>query len=317
MRVNFSAEEKAAVLGIVKVWKRSQIDVKSFDAIQSKYGIPARLAETMFWHLDTLDAIGRAGQLVFKGGTCIQSYVAPELQRASVDLDFNTSIQNPNAIMDAMEDLNKILEGAGRIASVRGVKFGAVEFDFKDEKSGTLSFRRRMPSRFGEFERAGDVDVQSKSIRIQVNYKHSWMPALNTVEKEVAFFVQDAQKPAMPVKFVHASPEDLFADKILATSNIGPFGRERFKDVYDLIVLSGIKPEKKQILKKLDLVGEHSGLDANAILKASIETISGFAEHSLDARGFSSMVCSGGKKIVENWESECEKLSKTVMGLVQ
>ncbi len=312
MRINFSADEKAAVLGIIKVWKRGQLDIRTFNAIQSKYGVPARLAETMFWHLDTLDAIGRTGQLVFKGGTCIQSYVAPELQRASVDLDFNTSIQNPNAVMDAMADLNEKLDDAGRTALVKGVKFGAVEFDFKDEKSGTLSFRRRMPSRFGEFERTGGVDIQSKSIRIQVNYKHSWMPALKIVEKDIALFVQDAQKPVRNVKFAHASPEDLFADKILATGNIGPFGRERFKDVYDLIVLSGIKPEKKAILKKLDLVGEHSNLGANAILAASIETISGFADHALDAKGFASMVCLGGKKIVEKWESECEKLSKSI-----
>ena len=70
------------------------------------------------------------------------------------------------------------------------------------------------------------------------------MPALHTVDRDVRFFFHDVQKPVHAVRFRHESLHDLFADKMLAVSNIGVFGRERFKDVYDLIVLAREKPDE-------------------------------------------------------------------------
>lgn len=69
-----------------------------------------------------------------------------------------------------------------------------------------------------------DAEIQSKSIRIQINYKHARMPALKTVDRQVGFFVQESQRP---LHEVHASREDLFADKLLAVCNVGGFGRKR------------------------------------------------------------------------------------------
>lgn len=136
MRLDLSSEEKGRALSIVKVWKRDAMNFDTFRAMQAEWGVPARLVETVFWHLDTLDALGSPEWLVFKGGTCVQSYIKPEFQRASVDLDFNTDIQNPNAVMDAVKKLNVKLRE--RAVTVRG----SVEFDSRDVRSGTLNFRR-------------------------------------------------------------------------------------------------------------------------------------------------------------------------------
>lgn len=310
MRLDLSSEEKSRTLSIVKVWKRDAMNFDTFRAMQVEWGVPARLVETVFWHLDTLDALGSPEWLVFKGGTCVQSYIKPEFQRASVGLDFNTDIQNPNAVMDAVKKLNVKLREEERAVTVRGVDFGSIEFDSRDIRSGTLNFKRRMPSRFGEFERVAEMDaeIQSKSIRIQINYKHARMPALKTVDRQVSFFVQESQRPLREVRFVHASREDLFADKLLAVCNVGGFGRERFKDVYDLIVLSRDSLDEGMIVEKLNLVGKGSGLDAGAITRGVVETVSSFSENSREARGFASTVCKGGKKLVEDWEGECVAL---------
>ena len=95
-----------------------------------------------------------------------------------------------------------------------------------------------MPSRFGELERVGTNSIQAKSVRVQINYKHCWLPAIEIVKKVPRFFIMDHQRPKIKFKRNHSSAEDLIVDKILATSMIGSFGRERFKDVYDLGMLS-------------------------------------------------------------------------------
>lgn len=313
MRLLLSAQEKEAILSIIRIWQRNQINIDTFMAIQSRYGVPARLIETNFWHLDTLDVLKEFEGLVFKGGTCIQSYIAPQMQRVSVDLDFNTTIHNPNAVLDAMEKINsKIIEN-GRAVSIKGINFGTIDFADKDRRTGTITFLRRMPSRFGEIEKVGDADIQSKSVRIQINYKHAWLPAIRTEHKTVNFFVQKEQKPAYELRFIHASIEDLFADKILAVSNIGPFGRERFKDIYDLIILSFLDMKKDLILKKLKIIGEKSNLTADAIIGSAVETILNLSEGIIEARGFASMVCRDGKRIVDRWEDECRKLVKCIV----
>ncbi|MEM4308560.1 MAG: nucleotidyl transferase AbiEii/AbiGii toxin family protein [Thermoplasmata archaeon] len=312
MRVFLSPEEKEQILSIVKTWRRDQINTTVFSMLQSKYGVPARMVETAFWHVDTLDVLRELRWLVFKGGTCIQSYIDPYLQRVSVDLDFNSKIEHPNAVQESVEGLNAMLKENGRAICIKGVWFGTIEFVQKDERTGTLTFRRRMPSRFGEIETAGDVDIQSKSLRIQINYKHAWLPALETNYRLVRLFVQNMEKTVQPVKIHHESVEDLFADKILAVSNIGPFGRERFKDVYDLIVLSYLEIRKERVLEKLGSIGEKSNLSAEEILRGARNTVLSFSEHAEEASGFSAIVCKEGKKIVERWEDECRRLGEIV-----
>ena len=100
--IELSSEEHAKILEIVKFWDRKQLTQEIFREIQQKTGIPARLVEITFWHVDTLGILSSADWLIFKGGTCVQTYLPSMYQRASVDLDFNSEIENPNSIKNEM-----------------------------------------------------------------------------------------------------------------------------------------------------------------------------------------------------------------------
>ncbi|MBU4490884.1 MAG: nucleotidyl transferase AbiEii/AbiGii toxin family protein, partial [Euryarchaeota archaeon] len=184
MRISFSAEEKIRLLSTILIWNRNQLTQDVFRKLQAKYGIPPYLVETMFWHMEILRRLMPISEfLVFKGGTCVQSYIDPALQRASNDLDFNTTIQNPNALMRKVEDLNSQLKLQGTAVEVQGIFYGMFEFESIDAASGTLNYRHRMPSRFGEYEHVAGTDVQAKSIRVQINFKHAWLPAIKKAVK--------------------------------------------------------------------------------------------------------------------------------------
>lgn len=314
MRLSFSAEEKIKLLSTVRVWERRKLTKEVFRKLQAKYGIPAYLVETMFWHVEILRRLSPLSEfLVFKGGTCVQSYIEPLLQRASNDLDFNTTIQNPNALMQKMEELNSLLKTQGTALEVQGIPYGVFEFELLDAASGTLNYRHRMPSRFGEYERVAGNDVQAKSIRVQINYKHAWLPAVKKVLKPVEFFIKEEALPEEEVVFPHASIEDLIADKILATEE--HTGRERFKDIYDLMALLALDFDRTLVIKKLTLIAERTGRNAAGLLRSSANTVMSFGERSGEALGFASMVNKGGKELVKNWEIGCEKTTQKILKL--
>ena len=259
----------------------------------------------MFWHYDTLSILKDNEWLVFKGGTCVQSWIPSGMQRASVDLDLNSSVANPNAVRDKISKINEITRREERAVKVHGIEFGSIEYRSIDESSGTLNFSRRMPSRFGEMLKVGNQRVQGMDQRIQIHYKNAWLPAISTIRKEPSFLILDHEAPLETCEVIHSSKEDLIADKILATSNVHGFGRERFKDVYDLGVLLDIDNETTLVLGKLDKIGAKKKVDPSSLINGSIETISNFSERSVEARGFSSMVGSDGKDRINDWEGFC------------
>lgn len=314
MRITFSVEEKIRLLSTIQVWKREQLTQEVFRKLQVKYGIPAHLIETLFWHLEIMHRLQPVSEfLVFKGGTCVQSYIDPMFQRASNDLDFNTTIENPNALMQKIEELNKQLKDREIAVELQGVQYGIFEFESGDEVSGTLNYRHRMPSRFGEYERMSGRDVQTKSIKVQVNYKHSWLPAIKKVMKPVEFFITEVA-PFKAVVFPHESIEDLIADKLLATNE--HTGRERFKDVYDLMVLLNLRHDRTLINDKLALIAGRTKRDAGELRRSSASTVMAFGEWSDEARGFASMVARGGKELIRDWEINCERTAEKIMRLV-
>ncbi len=314
MRISLGVEEKIKLLSTIRVWSRDQLTQDVFRRLQAKYGIPAYLVETMFWHMEILRRLLPLSEfLIFKGGTCVQSYIDPVLQRASNDLDFNTTIQNPNALMQKIEELNSKLKTRGTAVEVQGISYGIFEFEFIDAASGTLNYRHRMPSRFGEYERVAGKDVQAKSIRVQINYKHAWLPAIKKVVKPVEFFIKGEALPMEEIVFPHASIEDLIADKILATEE--HTGRERFKDIYDLMVLLALDFDRKLIIDKLNLIAERTGRNAIELLRSSASTVMAFGDRSNEALGFASMVNRGGKELVKDWEMGCEKTAQKIMQL--
>lgn len=317
MKIYYTLEEKESILGIVDVWERKQLTQKTFRDIQGEVGIPPTLIETMFWHLDTLHQLTRLKPApIFKGGTCVQCYLPPDLQRASNDLDFNSKTNNPNTIMDQIKELNKKLLKEGNAIELRKhgqkIRYGTLDLNLKDERSGTITFNRRMPSRLGEYTKAGEYEVLGKNIRIQINYKHAWLPALKIINKEPGFFILKYQKMKKKYVYPSMSPEDLIADKILATMEETKGGRERLKDVYDLMVLLKIKHSKEKIKEKLEIISERKGSTPQIILKSSSTNISKFVEKDLEAQGFKSLAGIDGKKIIENWETNCINLVKTI-----
>ncbi len=314
MRISFAAEEKIKLLSTIRVWDRNQLTQEVFRKLQIKYGIPAYLVETMFWHMEILNRLKPLSDfLVFKGGTCVQNYIAPMLQRASNDLDFNTTIQNPNALMEKIEELNGELEAQGTAIEVQGTRYGFFELESLDKASGTLNYRHRMPSRFGEYEHVSGNDVQAKSIRVQINFKHAWLPAIKKVVKPVNFFIADEASPIDVIIFPHASIEDLIADKIMATEE--HTGRERFKDIYDLMVLLDLDFDKALINEKLALIAKKMGRDAKELIRSSANTVIAFGDRAIEAQGCASMVCGGGKAIIKDWEIGCEKTAQKIMQL--
>ena len=65
------------------------------------------------------------------------------------------------------------------------------------------------------------------------------MPALKTKRRKISIFpVKYLSTIDTSYKINICSTGDLLADKILTLTQIGHFGRERLKDVYDLILLT-------------------------------------------------------------------------------
>ena len=317
MKIIFDRDEKTRILSIVGLWSQDQLTFQRFRDIQVASGVPARLVETVFWLEDTLGILKDHDHLIMKGGTCVQCYIPYSQQRASVDIDMNTDIQNPLALKEYLLAINEGIAYEDRSCSIQDIEFGTLNYEFHDEYSGTISFTRRMPSRFGEFEIVGNRRVMSKTIRIQVNYKNHWMPAMETLHRYPDFFIHEYERPNTKIIVPMESPGDLFADKILTVCNVGGFGRERFKDVYDLIAMRHLfQGRVRQVTsEKLRLIATRSGIEVTAIIDGAVETVSSFSNRAQEAKGFASMVCREGKERIKRWELECEELADTIAAM--
>lgn len=311
--MRFTPDEKMDILSIIRTWDRLQHSQDSLNDIQRQIGIPARLAEITFWHYDTLYALSKAQWLFFKGGTSVQTYLEPGLQRSSVDLDFNTDIENPNSILAEMDTINRDIEKNGASCTAQEFEFGKIEYLGEDPHTLTMNFQRRMPSRFGEMELVKDQRIQTKSVRLQISRKNVKLPAFRTVKKQPYFFIQKYQTPKKVFEIIHLSKEDLIADKILASCNVEGFGRERFKDIYDLGFLLRAEFESEIVMKKLDIITENSA----HILKGTLNTASSFSERTVQARGFLGMVATEGRNIAWDWEGFCFDLMKGLKDLIK
>ncbi len=306
MRINLDHDEKMEILSIVKTWERKQIIQEKMRSIQKDTGIPARSIEIMFWHYDTLSLLSNTESFIFKGGTCVQSWLPYEFQRASVDLDFNSSAGNPNSIRDIINGLNDIARDEDRIVKIRGIEFGSIEFRYMDDQTKTMTFVRKMPSRFDEVIRVGGDSIQGIDQRIQINFKNAWLPSVKPVRSEPNFVILKYEKPQFKAEIFHSSVEDLIADKILATCNVHGFGRERFKDVYDLGMILEMERDNELIMRKISMIAHKKGVDPHSFIEGSVETISRISDRSQEARGFASMVGKGGReRIIPSWEMFC------------
>jgi len=125
------------------------------------------------------------------------------------------------------------------------------------------------------------------------------------------------QQPREIFDLVHSGKEDLLADKILATSNVEGFGRERFKDVYDMGSLLRPDMETGLICKKLDAIARESETERNRFLNGSARTIMRFSEKTAQAHGFLGMVAREGRELAWDWEGFCHNIASSMKRFMQ
>ncbi|MHB8584880.1 MAG: nucleotidyl transferase AbiEii/AbiGii toxin family protein [Thermoplasmatota archaeon] len=317
VRIILTAEEKRATRGILaRTWGPEALTQGAIQRASEPFGVNPREAYMTLLHLDTLDALRSLDFIVLKGGTCAQTYVAPDLQRVSIDLDFNSRHSHPKTVEAAVADLNVRLMNESRAATAQGIPFGTLVPDKVDAHTGTVGFARYLPSPFDDTVVIGGQEVQGRKLLVQINVKHHELPAIDARRREIAFFTQSQLRPRKPVLFECASPADLAADKILAiTKNVGGFGRERIKDFYDLFVLNRLDVPPETVVAKLDRVAVKARTTREAILSGASERCEDVRANQSAVAGFIPTACNGGKAFLRNWELELDRLQGVLKAL--
>ncbi len=324
-RLVLDLDEKRRIFEAFQIWRREDIRRPDLEEFVHPLGVAAIDAYVTFLHLDTLSALGVQRAFVWKGGTAIQTHLPSRVQRVSTDLDFNATIGNVEAIRDTILSCNERLESKGHIVQVEDVPYGTFFEAGHRPWHRTIEFRRILPTVFNE-----TVDLKPKELgwsdephvrapgrleRVQINYNHADLPALRPEQAEATFFTQPRFSPRHPVMTVRASVHDLTADKVLATTRHDGFGRERFKDVYDLVTL------RRSGLVDLGVVGEKLegivGRDRlKIIVDGSRETLDLLSVESAAAHGFRAMVCIEGKSLIDDWSAQVEATADWLGSLV-
>lgn len=317
-RVILTADEKAAARALIqKTWDPANVTRDALTKAADPFGVNPREAYASLLHLDTLDALRDLDFLVFKGGTCVQTYLPPALQRVSVDLDFNSRYPHPNTVENAIAELNARLRADGRAATIHGLEYGSLIPQGHDEHAGTVAFARYLPTPFDETSILAGTQFQARLIRIQINVKHHELPALDPTRRKVAFFTQKTLQPRHEIQVECASAADLEADKILTiTKNVGGFGRERIKDFYDLFALSRTKIPQDRVREKLDRVAKQANATRENILKGAIERAEDMRAQHATAKGFVTSACRDGKLLLDKWETELDALQERLRALL-
>ncbi len=282
--------------------------------IQEKIGLAPVLLEMQFFHMINLKVLESFSDwMIFKGGTAVQTYLPPTYQRASVDLDFNASFGHPEVIIDQFHQLNETLTEKECIVEIEGIPLGKFVLDRIDDHSGTITFFRILPTKFNLHATWEQKKIQGRKYRIQVNYKHSDFPA-RFHEKMVnpSLLPFHFAKPREPILVNVASVSDLLADKLLTVTKVKGFGRERIKDVYDLVLLSKIHGNAVAgAFEKLTNIARIIGVTVEEIISTAMDTLTTISEWHHEAQGFRPQVAVDGRKeILDNWTKQVLKTTE-------
>ncbi len=317
-RVILSVDEKRDARGLLEhTWDPASLTQAALERAAAPFGVNPREAYMSLLHLDTLDALASADLdfLVFKGGTCVQSYLPPARQRISVDLDFNSRHPHPNTVDAAIQQVNRKLRDSGRASTIQGVEYGALLPFGSDRQSGTVSYARYLYTPYDERARIGRVEIQARLLRVQINVKHYELPAMDPMLREIRFFTQPALAPAHAVRVECASAHDLLSDKILTiTKDVGGFGRERIKDFYDLFALQE-EVDVARAAVKLDRVAAKAGVTRRAVVDGAIQRCEDVRGKYGEVKGFVTSACNEGKQMLAEWEGELEALQDWLRGM--
>lgn len=316
-RIVLSADEKQAAREILhETWASVDLTQAAITRAAAPFGVNPREAYMTLLHLDTLDALSELDFLVFKGGTCVQTYLPPAYQRISVDLDFNSRHPHPNTVENHIHKLNVKLAEQGRAVTLQGIEYGKLLLLGHDERTGTVGFARYLPTPFDERASLRGTEFQARMVRVQINVKHHELPALDPQQRKIAFFTQPALQPKRAVKVETSSAADLVADKILTiTKNVGGFGRERIKDFYDLFALGRLDIDDAKVCDKLDRIATRVHATRKAILDGAIERAEEVRANHAAAKGFVSSACKDGKALLDHWETQLDQLQGQLRAL--
>ncbi|NQE53064.1 hypothetical protein C5S29_05685 [ANME-1 cluster archaeon GoMg3.2] len=95
-------------------WSKEIFNGAKIREYAKKEGVNPMDFEIQIWVYDTLKVLKEFSDLdlLFKGGTCIQSLLPLDFQRFSIDLDFNieTRYRTPEFILTKFRELNDKLE---------------------------------------------------------------------------------------------------------------------------------------------------------------------------------------------------------------
>ncbi|MGQ4913438.1 MAG: nucleotidyl transferase AbiEii/AbiGii toxin family protein [Candidatus Asgardarchaeia archaeon] len=323
---------------IVKITKRELTDVwkipftfeekiatrQYLESFSKEIGIATRYLEHMLWQLDTLYILSaHSSEFVWKGGTCIQSFVPPDYQRHSVDIDLNSSLTRKN-ILAMFKKLNNELITKGKYVALNDdVKLGTFVYHSEDRVTGSLNFFRLVPVKHGgeSIYKSQIKVIGAIPIRVQINYKIAkelGFIALKVVQKTP----QLAPYHLLKKQFVypHESVEDLIADKIVTMSEIPVFhrGRLRIKDTYDIIVMlnSQQKINKSVVSRKLELYSDAWKTSKDILLDVVKNSLIQISKMGIEVLGLKGSVgVTGFSSIIMNWQKRIGDVLSFLEGL--
>jgi len=239
-------------------WSKEIFNGAKIREYAKKEGVNPMDFEIQIWVYDTLKVLKEFSDLdlLFKGGTCIQSLLPLDFQRFSIDLDFNieTRYRTPEFILTKFRELNDKLENEDLLVpasetryktkSSENLVYGKFYPKEYDPISGTVTLYRLVMSkvvgRNREFVYRDDL-IKREIVRgmfthtqVQINIKHH-PPALDWVLRDIELKIRKYPDYKKELQFKCSSLGDLFADKLIAYRN-----RREFRDLYDLGMMAKI-----------------------------------------------------------------------------
>lgn len=228
-------------------------------------------AERMVWILDTLATMRKVPpenfELFLKGGTCVQNYLSPDIQRFSKDIELGLSTQEEfDAVESYVEELNHHLEKRD-YDKYRGLltdRPGSPEGD-------VICFDRFFDAEYAE-DRRFDLHGR-KGVWITVEF-HTADVTPSFEESELS--ILPAQYGEVDVQFNCATRGKLLSDKIIAA--MGPYydAREEAKDILDLNAMLNDDEFGRRVPEAKDLIGKYAaetGSKCEEAVKRSVRTI--------------------------------------------
>lgn len=239
-------------------------------------------AERMVWILDTLATMHKVPpesfELFLKGGTCVQNYLSPDIQRFSKDIDLGLSTRGEfDAVESYVEELNHHLEKRDH-----------------DEYSGLLTDRPGSPKgdvicfdRFFDAEYAEDRRFGLHGRRgVWVTVEFHTADVTPSFE-ESELLILPARYGEVDVRFNCATRGKLLSDKIIAA--MGPYydAREEAKDILDLNAMLNDDEFGRRVPEAKDLMGKYAaetGSKREEAVKRSVRTIRDLREEMAGER---------------------------------